>query len=412
VKVKAQPSGGIQPQPLGWTIQRQDQQVAQIEPPKPLGWTIQRQDQQVAQIGPTKPLGWTIQRQDQQVAQIGPPKPLGWTIQRQDQQVAQIGPPKPLGWIIQRQDAMIASKLPHLGKQATVETASTNTERPSSSPQAQTEAKEKALEAKEEAAKSDELEEPQSVKIVPQREPSAAAAESVADTKAGDESNPVAEAMEATTSPDAIELPKEAAPQIEGDKTRGQKGVQTTDAGKGAALEGVPETQALEQSVAKDESANLNPEGSGEAASPETVAQKEEATANAAAANAKLEATNGEAAQLASNGISFALPQQEETANANDGLVISRKADNSGGDLTFLEQQRAAASSMASGFLANAAGRVQTITSLGQTITPSIQSAAESAKAAIIWMLTSRHMVTKPQLRYNRAGKEFSRLFS
>jgi hypothetical protein len=308
--------------------------------------------------------------------------------------------------------AMIASKPPHLDKEATGETASTNTERPSSSPQAQTEAKEKALEAKEEAAKSDELEEPQSVKIVPQREPSAAAAEGVADTKAGDESSPVAEAMEATTPPDAIELPKEAAPQIEGDKTKGQKGVQTTDAGKGAALEGVPETQALEQSVAKDESANLNPEGSGEAASPETVAQKEEATANAAAANAKLEATNGEAAQLASNGISFALPQQEETANANDGLVISRKADNSGGDLTFLEQQRAAASSMASGFLANAAGRVQTITSLGQTITPSIQSAAESAKAAIIWMLTSRHMVTKPQLRYNRAGKEFSRLFS
>jgi hypothetical protein len=104
VKVKAQPSGGIQRQPLGWTIQRQDQQVAQIGPPQPLGWTIQRQDQQVAQIGPPQPLGWTIQRQDQQVAQIGPPKPLGWTIQRQDQQVAQIGPPQPLGWTIQRQD--------------------------------------------------------------------------------------------------------------------------------------------------------------------------------------------------------------------------------------------------------------------------------------------------------------------
>ena len=363
VKVKAQPSGGIQPQPLGRTIQRQDKLVAQI----------------------------------------GPPQPLGRTIQRQDKLVAQIGPPKPLGWTIQRQDAMIASKLPHLGKQATVETASTNTERPSSSPPGETEAKEKALEAKEEAAKSNELEEPQSVNIVPQREPSAAAAESVADTKAGDESSPVAEAMEATTPPDAIELPKEAAPQIEGDKTKGQKGVQTTDAGKGAALEGVPETQALEQSVAKDESANLNPEGSGEAASPETVAQKEEATANAAAANAKLEATNAEAAQLASNGISFALPQQEETANANDGLVISRKADNPGGNSAFLEQQRASASSMASGFLANAAGRVQTITSLGQTITPSIQSAAESAKAAIMAAITQQRAAVTTQIAQVRA---------
>ncbi len=285
----------------------------------------------------------------------------------------------------------------------TPEVASTNTERPSSSPQAQTEAKEKALEAKEEAAKSDELEEPQSVKIVPQREPSAAAAESVADTKAGDESNPVAEAMEATTPPDAIELPKEATPQIEGDKTKGEKGAQTTDAGKGAALEGVPETQALEQSVAKDESANLNPEGSGKAASPETVAQKEEAIANATAANAKLEATNAEAAQLASTGISFALPQQEETANANDGLVISRKADNSGGDLAFIEQQRAAASSMASGFLANAAGRVQTITSFGQTITPSIQSAAESAKAAIMATIAQQRAAVTTQIAQVRA---------
>ncbi len=383
VKVKAQPSAGNQPQPLGWTIQRQDKLVAQIEPPKPLGWTIQRQDKLVAQIEPPKPLGWTIQRQDAMIAQTGSTKPLGWTIQRQD--------------------AMIASQLPHLGKQATVETASTNTKRSPNSPQAQTEAQEKALEAKEEAAKSDELEEPQSVKIVPQREPSAAAAESVADTKAGDESSPVAEAMEATTSPDAIELPKEAAPQIEGDKTKGQKGAQTTDAGKGAALEGVPETQALEQSVAKDESANLNPEGSGEAASPETVAQKEEATANAAAANAKLEATNGEAAQLASTGISFALPQQEQTANANDGLVISRKANNSGGDLAFLEQQRAAASSMASGFLANGAGRVQTITSLGQTITPSIQSAAESAKAAIIAAIEQQRAAVTAQIAQVRA---------
>jgi len=87
VKVKAQPSGGIgPPQPLGWTIQRQDQQIAQIGSPQPLGRTIQRQDQQIAQIGPPKPLGRTIQRQDQQIAQIGPPKPLGWTIQRQDQQ--------------------------------------------------------------------------------------------------------------------------------------------------------------------------------------------------------------------------------------------------------------------------------------------------------------------------------------
>ena len=60
VKVKAQPSGGIgPPQPLGWTIQRQDQQIAQIGPPKPLGWTIQRQDQQfqpaTKETTPTKP---------------------------------------------------------------------------------------------------------------------------------------------------------------------------------------------------------------------------------------------------------------------------------------------------------------------------------------------------------------------
>ena len=66
VKVKAQPSGGIQPQPLGRTIQRQDKLVAQIGPPQPLGRTIQRQDKLVAQIGPPQPLGWTIQRQDQQ----------------------------------------------------------------------------------------------------------------------------------------------------------------------------------------------------------------------------------------------------------------------------------------------------------------------------------------------------------
>ena len=59
VKVKAQPSGGNQPQPLGWTIQRQDKLVAQIGPPKPLGWTIQRQDQQfqpaTKETTPTKP---------------------------------------------------------------------------------------------------------------------------------------------------------------------------------------------------------------------------------------------------------------------------------------------------------------------------------------------------------------------
>jgi ABC-type cobalt transport system substrate-binding protein len=108
VKVKAQPSGGIQPQPLGWTIQRQDKLVAQIGPPKPLGWTIQRQDKLVAQIGPPQPLGRTIQRQDKLVAQIGPPQPLGRTIQRQDKLVAQIRPPQPLGWTIQRQDKLVA----------------------------------------------------------------------------------------------------------------------------------------------------------------------------------------------------------------------------------------------------------------------------------------------------------------
>jgi hypothetical protein len=108
VKVKAQPSGEIGRQPLGWTIQRQDKLVEQLGPPQPLGWTIQRQDKLVAQIGPPKPLGWTIQRQDKLVAQIEPPKPIGRTIQRQDQLVAQIGPPKPLGWTIQRQDQLVA----------------------------------------------------------------------------------------------------------------------------------------------------------------------------------------------------------------------------------------------------------------------------------------------------------------
>ncbi|MBE9127623.1 MULTISPECIES: Hint domain-containing protein [unclassified Coleofasciculus] len=296
----------------------------------------------------------------------------------------------------------IADESPIPSKEATAKTTSPSTERPPDNPQAQAVAKKNALKAKAKAVKSDKSKLSQPIETVPQREQSPSAAENVPDGQAKDGASPVAAEMEAAA-PKAIELPQEAAAKSEGEKVQGEEDAQGAGTDNGAAVEGVPEAQALEQSVAKDESANLNPEGSGEAASPETVAQKEEATAQASEANAKLEATNAEAAQLASTGISFALPQQEETAHANDGLVISRKADNPGGDSAFLEQQRAAASSMASGFLADGAGRVQTITALGQTITPSIQSAAESAKAVIMAGIEQQRAAVTTQIAQVRA---------
>ncbi|MDY6785813.1 MAG: DUF4157 domain-containing protein, partial [Cyanobacteriota bacterium] len=253
-----------------------------------------------------------------------------------------------------------------------------------------------------EAAESDESKQlSQPMETVAQEEQSPQTEQNGAKGQADKETNPVAEVI-AASAPPALELPEEAVAKSEEGNRPKEEEPQAVGTGN-TATESIPEAQALGQNVAEDQSATLNPEGRGEAASPETVAQKEEANASAEEANAKLEATQASAVQLASAGINFTLPQQEETSNANEGLVIARKADRSDGTPAFLEEQRATASNMASDFLSNAAGKIQTIASFGQTVAPRVLNGAEEAKAAIAAAIEQQRAAVTTQIAQVRA---------
>jgi len=351
VKVKAQPSGGNQPQPLGRTIQRQDQQVEQIRPPKPLGRTIQRQDQQVEQIRPPKPLGRTIQRQDQQVAQIEPPKPLGRTIQRQDQQVAQIGPTNPLPWTIQRQDQQQDKEVQRQPIQPKLA---------------------------------------QSVEIVPQQEQSSSAGETSSEARAEGRTNPATQAVQAVNPQQQVQLPSEVQAQAEGKQTQGGEQAQGKDGNgkvgeeKSKALEQVPQAQALKEATAQNQVAIPKSEGRGEAANLPAEAENQQSKAVAEQGKAQLEATNAQAQQLASAGVNFAPPEEEQAGQVAEGPVIAMKAETPGSDAAALKERSARASSIASGFVATASGKVQAITGLGTGIPARIQGASENAKARVM----------------------------
>jgi hypothetical protein len=257
--------------------------------------------------------------------------------------------------------------------------------------------------AKENATKAGKPESAQGVEIVPQ--PGKSAGENGSEAKGEGETSPAAKAVEATKVQEKIQLPKEATAPGKEEKTKGKQGQENAkQPGKAEskALEKVPQAQALKEATAASEKANQKPEGNKEAANRETAAQKEKAVAEAQSATTELEATNAAVAELAGAGINFA-PEQEEAGEGKETPVVALKADRPSGNSGLLEQQRAQASTMASSFLAEATGKVQAITGLGQSLPGRILASAENAKATVMAAVEQQKATVTAQIAQLRS---------
>jgi len=258
--------------------------------------------------------------------------------------------------------------------------------------------------AKENATKAGKPESAQGVEIVPQ--PGKSAGENGSEAKGEGETSPVAKTVEATKAKEEIQLPKEATAPGKEEKTKakqGQENAKQPGKGESKALEKVPQAQALKEATAANEKPNQTPEGNKEAANGETAAKKEKAVAEAQSATTELEATNAAVAQLAGAGINFAPPEQEEAGQGKETPVVALKADGPSGNSGLIEQQRAQASTMASSFLAEASGKVQAITGLGQSIPGRILASAENAKATVMAAVEQQKAAVTAQIAQLRS---------
>jgi hypothetical protein len=127
----------------------------------------------------------------------------------------------------------------------------------------------------------------------------------------------------------------------------------------------------------------------GQAASPETVAEKEQAITTAFQAQEQQKIINTQTAQLVATGVNFVLPQPEG---------IDQQENNP----EFFEQQRATASNITNEFLATAVLRIQTITQLNEGISARIQGSAENAKALVIAAVEQQKAIVAAQIAQER----------
>ncbi|HLP88950.1 MAG TPA: DUF4157 domain-containing protein [Nostocaceae cyanobacterium] len=222
---------------------------------------------------------------------------------------------------------------------------------------------------------------------VPQTETQDAAATPTSET------SPIAEKMQEQAGAEAIQLPPEAG------KPDGQEQGKENSKAEGELAQ-VPEAQALEQAVTQNQEATEGQKTGGDPATQTATAEAEKAQGEAQAGEAQLAATNSQATQLASAGVSFGAPEPEE---GNADIVIARKSEPGGEGLAFLEQQRAAASNQASAFLASAAAKVQTITGLGQNIPARILAVKESAKASVLAAVEQQKAAVTAQIAQLKA---------
>ncbi len=134
---------------------------------------------------------------------------------------------------------------------------------------------------------------------------------------------------------------------------------------------------------------NQNPESMAQAVTPETEAEKEQATTEVLAAQAQQNAVNAQTSQLVATEVNFAPPEQQETAEGGEDAILQ-------------EQQKAEAINITNSFLAEAALRVQAITQLGQGIEAGIQGATENAKAAVMVAVEQQKAAVTAQIAQQR----------
>lgn len=312
---------------------------------------------------------------------------------------------------------------------ATGETA-TSTERPPNNPQAETEAAKNVQQSAQQATKSSKPEFTQSVEIVTQQQAASATATPGA-PPSQTESQGTHNESTATpaTVPNVGQLPSgaEKVPSV-GDKSKGEvpsnktagaasngkgetpgnsnaQGEKGSEAGAGSkgALKNSPEAQTVKQALSKHQVAAQDSQAGAGAVTTQVIAEKEAAITKAGDANAQLEATRAQAQQLASAGVDFALPTQEESADEGEVPTIARKAEPSANPSAFLEQQRVSASAVASQFLAQAAGRAESISFIGQTVSPRILAVAETAKASVSAAVEQQRATVTAQITQARA---------
>lgn len=136
--------------------------------------------------------------------------------------------------------------------------------------------------------------------------------------------------------------------------------------------------------------------GSDQTHSPEITAEQTQADAAAQTATQQLKATESQTVRLAATGISFASPKPSPPETGD--TFIARQIANPAADQERLEQHRVSASAFASQFLSTAAGRVQSITQLGQTLGPRIDAATQTARATIQSGIGQRQAALKTEI--------------
>jgi hypothetical protein len=224
----------------------------------------------------------------------------------------------------------------------------------------------------------------------PENQPLKAAEAEVEDTKKEDKEDQKAEGSE-NIPPETAEEATNQNPQ--NPETPVNQGEQTptqpsTEPGNDVTAQGV-ETPAPAQTPPTEQLNPQNPEAITAAVTPETVAEKEDATAEAVESQVQQNVISNGTAALVSSGINFAPPEQEGVEQGED-------------DTDFAQEQAAAASSVANNFFAEAAVRVQKITEIGQGISPRIQEGAENAKALVTAQVAQQKTAVSTQIAQQR----------
>jgi len=217
------------------------------------------------------------------------------------------------------------------------EVETTNQEQSSHNTEKQAEAQQNGQGEKEKQAQPGKPQLAVSVENASSEGKPAQGVETSSEAKAETGTNSAKQAVQAVN-PQQVKLPSEVQAG-EGKQTKG--GEQSTGKdgkgqAEGKALEQVPQAQALQQATAQNKAASPKPEGKGEATNPEAEVQNQQATAAAEQGKAQLETTNTQAQQLASAGVNFAPPEEEQAGQVADGPDIAMKAETSGGDAAAL----------------------------------------------------------------------------
>ncbi len=251
-----------------------------------------------------------------------------------------------------------------------------------------------------EVGKSDKPKVKQSVEIVTQHEESPSATLPTSEAKADGSNSPATEAIKAVKPQEQVQLPKEVTALAKGEQTNSKASAGKANEGDGQDPK-VPFVQALKEATAKNEVATPQSEDSN-VANLQAASEKQEAKDVTEQGKAQLAATNAQAQQLASAGINFA-PSEAEADGQGEETVISMKAENSNSGSAVLKERSIKASGIASSFLANASGKVQTITGLGIGIPVRIQAAAENAKATITTAVEQQKTAVTAHIAQQRA---------